>query len=125
MTDSIALRALIVFWTRFVRSSTIAWHQQGPDPEFAQQPSAALDVDETGPGGSDDSSHGWLPPSATRIQAFAAVSSPRDRSQAAGHCRPWMLICSLTWPIASLPAIPTKLRATGPSPRLMSRRPRG
>ena len=37
----------------------------------------------------------------------------------------WAAICSLTWTIASLPAIPTKLRATGPSPRLMSRRPRG
>src|SRR5262245_53911392 len=26
------------------------------------------------------------------IQAFAAVSNPRARSHAAGHCRPWMLM---------------------------------
>src|SRR3989441_12378657 len=96
------------------------------DPELAQQPSSALDVDEMGTDGNDESTHGWLPPSsACLIQAFAASSNPRALSQVAGHSRPWAVICSLTWTIASLPAIPTKLRATGPSPRLMSRRPRG
>src|SRR2546425_12378549 len=83
-------------------------------------------VDEMGTDGNDESTHGWLPPSsACLIQAFAASSNPRALSQVAGHSRPWAVICSLTWTIASLPAIPTKLRATGPSPRLMSRRPRG
>src|SRR5207245_7003342 len=60
-----------------------------------------------------------------RRQASAAATSPRARSHSAGHVSLWVAMSSLTLTIASRPAIPTKLKATGPRPRLIRRRPSG
>src|SRR5438876_527786 len=59
---------------------------------------------------------GYLPLRPAWIQAFAPASSPRARSQAAGHSRPWVVTRSLTWTIPPFPPLQRPLMfATGNS----------